>query len=37
MALKKEFHFDLFQLIWNSLYMIVSQDTKTQLEWGLLK
>ena len=28
---------DLFQLIWNPLYLISSQVTKSQLEWGQLK
>ena len=37
MALNKELHSDLFQLIWNPLYSIISQATKTQLEWGQLK
>ena len=37
MALNEEFHSDLFRLIWNPLYLIISQAMKTQLEWGQLK
>ena len=36
MALTKEFT-DLFPLIWNPLYLISSQATKSHLEWGQLK
>ena len=35
--LDKESHSDFLSLIWNPLYVIISQATKTQLKWGQLK
>ena len=37
MRLNKEFYSDLLPLIWNPLYLIISQATKIQLEWSQLK
>ena len=37
MALNKEFDSDLFPLVWNPLYLVISQATKTQLKWGQLR
>ena len=37
MGLNEEFYSDLLPLIWNSLYLIISQATNMELEWSQLK